>query len=115
MKAPSTYTSYRRAKRIGGAVGDYLVGRLAARGGHEVTVIDPRTHEGGFFMQLMEKAHFHYRKGEAVPPELATTAAVLRAADAYIVCTPEMNHTISPGAGYKRAVLPFLTGIDCHP
>jgi hypothetical protein len=48
-------------------------------------------------MRLMEKAHFHYRKGEEVPPALDATAAVLRAADCYIAVTPEFNHTIAPG------------------
>lgn len=32
-----------------------------------------------------------------MPPVLDETAAMLRAADCYIVCTPEMNHTIAPG------------------
>eukprot|EP01048_Picozoa_sp_COSAG05_P002155 COSAG05_NODE_82_length_20915_cov_5.306399_2_plen_188_part_00 len=78
-------------------MGRYLVSRLEQRGGHSVTVLDPRTTHDGFFMQLMEKAYFHYKKDETVPPELESTARVLRAADAIIVCTPEMNHTICPG------------------
>mmetsp|Transcript_42215 Transcript_42215/g.82845 ORF Transcript_42215/g.82845 Transcript_42215/m.82845 type:complete len:233 (-) Transcript_42215:422-1120(-) len=86
-----------REKRIGHRVGEYLVSRLHERGGHSVTVLDPRTTGEGFFMQLMEKTHFHYREGETVPPVLDETAAVLRAADCYIVCTPEMNHAIAPG------------------
>ncbi|CAK0890969.1 unnamed protein product, partial [Prorocentrum cordatum] len=86
-----------RAKRIGEAVSQYLVAKLDERGGHSVSVLDPRTTEDGFFMRLMEKAYFHYREGEAVPAELERTAATLRAADAYVVCAPEMNHTIPPG------------------
>jgi hypothetical protein len=86
-----------RSKRIGSTVSDYLVSQLEERGGHEVTVLDPRTTHDGFFMRLMEKAYFHYKKDETPPHALAETAAVLRAADAYIVCTPEMNHTIAPG------------------
>lgn len=78
-------------------MGRFLVSRLEQRGGHSVTVLDPRTTHDGFFMQLMEKAYFHYKKDETVPPELESTARVLRAADAIIVCTPEMNHTICPG------------------
>lgn len=86
-----------REKRIGSKVGDYIVGRLEERGGHNVTVLDPRSASDGFFMQLMEKAFFHYKQDEEVPEALVETAAILRAADAYIVVTPEMNHTISPG------------------
>ena len=86
-----------RQKRIGSKVAGYIVARLEERGGHAVTVLDPRSAGDGFFMQLMEKAYFHYKPDEDVPPALAETAEILRAADAYIVVTPEMNHTISPG------------------
>jgi len=86
-----------RAKRIGSTVGDFIVSKLEERGGHSVTVLDPRTTYDGFYMQLMEKAYFHYKAGEVIPPELEQTAAVLRGADCYIVVTPEMNHTICPG------------------
>ena len=86
-----------REKRIGGRVGDYLVSRLEQRGGHNVSVLDPRTTGNGFFLSLMEKAYFHYKEGEEVPSPLKETAAVLSSADAYIICTPEMNHTIAPG------------------
>ena len=85
-----------RAKRIGGTVGAYLETKLVQRG-HTVTVLDPRTNHDGFFMQLMEKAHFHYKSDEDAPPALEQTASVLRAADAIVVCTPEFNHTIAPG------------------
>jgi hypothetical protein len=39
-----------RAKRIGGTVSDYLVRRLEARGGHNITVVDPRTTEGASWL-----------------------------------------------------------------
>ena len=58
-----------REKRVGGRVGDYLVSQLEERGGHNVTVLDPRTTGDGFFLSLMEKAHFHYKEGEEVPAE----------------------------------------------
>ncbi|KAK7233204.1 NADPH-dependent FMN reductase [Aureococcus anophagefferens] len=86
-----------RAKRIGGKVGAYLEAKLEERGGHAVTVLDPRTSQDGFFMRLMEKAYFHYRDDEVAPPALEATAALLRSADAIVVASPEMNHTISPG------------------
>ena len=84
-----------RAKRVGPSVARHVEQRIAARG-HKVDVFDPRESFGGCFMRLMEKAHFHYKEGEAVPPELDAAAEALRAADAYVVCTPEMNHTIAP-------------------
>ena len=31
-----------------------------------------------------------------MPPELDSAAALLKEADAYVISTPEMNHTISP-------------------
>ena len=85
-----------REKRIGSKVADYIVARLEERG-HVVTVLDPRTACDGFFMRLMEKAFFHYKAVEDIPSALVETAAVIRAADAYVVVTPEMNHTIAPG------------------
>ena len=59
----------------------------------------------GFYMQLMEKAYFHYKDEETVPQPLKETAAVLQDADCFVVCTPEMNHTIAPG----------LTNMVCFP
>ena len=61
-----------------------------------MTVLDPRETEGGFYMRLMEKAYFHYKPGEEVPPALAAAAEQVRTADAYVVCTPELNHQIAP-------------------
>ena len=87
-----------RANRIGGKVAEHVGARIAARG-HTLTVLDPRESHGGFFMRLMEKAFFHYKSGEgeeAPPPALAAAAAQVRAADAYVVVTPEYNHTIAP-------------------
>lgn len=48
-------------------------------------------------MRLMEKAHFHYRQGEDVPQALSRTAALLSAADCYVVVSSEHNHTLPPG------------------
>jgi len=50
-------------------------------------------------MRLMEKAYFHYKadKGDPAPDELEHTANILHKADAFLVVSPEMNHTICPG------------------
>eukprot|EP00729_Bicosta_minor_P007151 gene7151-21511_t len=79
-----------RKKRIGTKVAQTVVTTLEARG-HEVTLLDPRETENGFFMQLMDKAYFHYKPsdGDHPPQELERTAAVVKEADAYVVVSPE--------------------------
>ena len=85
-----------RAKRIGEKVAVDVGQRIEARG-HSLSVMDPRESYEGFFMGLMEKALFHYKDGqEAPPPQLLAAAEQVQAADAYVIVTPEMNHTISP-------------------
>jgi chromate reductase len=84
-----------RATRIGEKVAIDVSERIRSRG-HALSVLDPRESHDGFFMRLMEKAHFHYKDGEAVPAALEAAAVSVRAADAFVVVTPEMNHTISP-------------------
>ena len=67
--------------------------------GHAVTLLDPRETEGGFFMQLMEKAYFHYKPDDDdhPPEELQRVAAVVQEADAYVIVSPEYNHQPPPG------------------
>ena len=48
-------------------------------------------------MTLMEKAYFHYKEGEHIPPPLERVAEVMKAADCFVVITPEFNHTLPPG------------------
>ena len=50
-----------RSGRRRGEFEAHIVARLEERGGHAVTVLDPRSAGDGFFMQLMEKAYFHYK------------------------------------------------------
>lgn len=54
----------------------------AVERGHVVTTIDPMEFGNGFFLQLMDRAYFHYKDGEAIPEPLEEAARVLRAADA---------------------------------
>lgn len=58
---------------------------------HEVTVIKARD-----FPILMERPHFTYPKSQ-VPKELDAIHNALQRADAYVVCTPEYNHSPCPG------------------
>ena len=54
-------TGSTRTKQIGSRVSQYLCQQLDDRGSHDVTVLDPRTHQDGYFMSLMDKAYFHYK------------------------------------------------------
>ena len=85
-----------RAKRVGDRVTAQLVGAMRERAWHTET-IDPRSSHDGFFMRLLEKPLFHYKPGEDVPAALTATAASITSADAVVVCSPEMNHTLAPG------------------
>ena len=58
--------------------------RVRARAGHAVDVIDPIE----LSLPLLRKPQFAYAEGQA-PPALDALAATLRAADAYIMVTPE--------------------------
>ena len=82
-----------RTKNIGNRVASFLERQLVLRG-HAVTVLDPKKEP--FFMQLAQKHHFHYKPDEEIPAVLDATARVIEEADAYVICSPEMNHTISP-------------------
>lgn len=87
-----------RAKRIGDKVAGHVADRAAARG-HSLKILDPRTSHNRFFMTLMEKSYFHYKgadEGDPAPSDLEEAAADISAADAFIVVSPEYNHTVSP-------------------
>ena len=67
-----------------------MAGSAAARG-MKVDVIDPIEVD----LPLLFRPQFAYGKGRA-PGVLDDIAARLRAADAYVMCTPEYNHAPSP-------------------
>eukprot|EP00122_Pirum_gemmata_P003410 Pgem_evm1s3087 len=65
-----------RTKRIGPKVAEQIVTRLQRRNPNaEITIVDPRNHENGFFMRLMEKPLFHYKDAEKkdIPEALIRT------------------------------------------
>ena len=78
-----------RTNRIGGKISQHVANTIESRG-HKLTILDPRddVHDD-FFMRLMEKAYFHYKDDEVVPSPLEATAQSVRAADAYVVVSPE--------------------------
>ena len=61
------------------------------------SILDPKHTENGYFMRLMDKAHFHYKPEESPPEELERSAQIVRDADCFLVISPEYNHTIPPG------------------
>jgi chromate reductase, NAD(P)H dehydrogenase (quinone) len=85
-----------RTKRIGGKIAHHVASNIRQRG-HQLSILDPRDpiHDD-FFMRLMEKAYFHYKEDDTIPLPLISAAKKIQDADAYVVVTPEYNHTISP-------------------
>ena len=59
--------------------------------GHQVTVIDPLDYNLGEHF----KPHFAYQAG-AAPQPLQQLAALIQAADGYVMVSPEYNHSMSP-------------------
>jgi chromate reductase len=75
---------------LGRRVGKFIVAQLTRRG-NQVTVIDPIEEQ----LELLRKPQFAYAASK-VPVQLANIAKIISAADAYVVCTPEYNHSPSP-------------------
>ena len=73
---------------LGQRVGFFLTNVIRARG-HECDVIDPVVED----LPMLRRPHFTYRKA---PQDLENLSIRLKAADAYVMCTPEYNHAPSP-------------------
>jgi NAD(P)H-dependent FMN reductase len=84
------YGSY-RSDRMGIRLANYLVGGLAARGG-EVELIDAQA----VGLPLLDRMYKGYAPGTA-PPNMATLAAKIRAADAFVFVAGEYNWGMQPG------------------
>jgi len=79
-----------RTARQGIKVARFLVNQCRERG-CEVDLIDPLEYP----LPLLDKMYKEYESGTA-PAVLERLAAVIRAADAYIIVSGEYNHTIPP-------------------
>ena len=76
--------------RLGQRVSLCCAQQLTAAG-HKVTVIDPLDYDlGAIFTPL-----FSYKAGSA-PAQLQDLAELIKAADAYVMVSPEYNHSMSP-------------------
>ena len=76
--------------RVGSRVAAYC-SSLLKKQGHSVEVVDPLELD----LPLLRKPEFAYRKGEQ-PRVLSELADAIRSADAFVMISPEYNHTASP-------------------
>lgn len=79
-----------RSQRQGIRLARFITERCRSRG-HQAELVDPAVHR----LPLLDKMYKEYPPGTA-PESLERVAAVVRAADAYIVVSGEYNHTIPP-------------------
>ena len=84
------YGSY-RSDRMGIRLADYLVGSFAARG-DAAELIDAKV----VGLPLLDRMFKEYAEGEA-PVAMASLAAKIRAADAFVFVTGEYNWGVQPG------------------
>ena len=83
------YGSVRTARQGIGAA--RFVADQVRKRGHRVTLVDPLEHP----LPLLDKMYKEYAVGE-VPPILERLAALVKAADAYVIVSGEYNHTVPP-------------------
>jgi len=79
-----------RPVRVGDRVAKFLKGQVERRGHEVICVVDPVK------FPLLEKPHFAYAKRDC-PAFLESIAKDIERSDAYVMITPEYNHTASPG------------------
>ena len=89
MKFVVLYGSVRQ-NRKGIRAARFVVRKLSERG-HDVTLVDPLE----FRLPLLEKMYKEYDSGEA-PEAMERLAELYRAADGFVVCTGEYNHSLPP-------------------
>ena len=83
-----------RPARLGLRVGRACAGRLGQLG-HDVMLIDPLEVE----LPTTFKPHFAYPQGRA-PQRMEELAERIDAADAYVMVSPEYNHSMSPALAH---------------
>lgn len=83
-----------RPARLGLRVGRACADRLE-QAGHDVMLIDPLEVE----LPVVFKPHFAYPRGRA-PEALEQLAERIDAADAYVMVSPEYNHSMSPALAH---------------
>ena len=76
--------------RVGSRVASFCTSLLKKQG-HAAKVVDPLVLD----LPLLRKPEFAYKRGEA-PKQLSELADAIRAADAFVMISPEYNHAASP-------------------
>ncbi|QUX91570.1 NADPH-dependent oxidoreductase [Marinomonas sp. A3A] len=81
-----------RPARLGERVAKACLASFSSQyGGHEIELVDALE----FPLEPIFKPHFSYSKSQ-VPPQLDELAKKIASADAYIMVSPEYNHSMSP-------------------
>jgi chromate reductase, NAD(P)H dehydrogenase (quinone) len=80
--------------RLGERLGRFCTRELVGRG-HKVKLVDPLN----ITLESVFKPHFSYQKG-AAPEDLEFLAQSIVAADAYVMISPEYNHSMSPALAH---------------
>ena len=79
-----------RRDRIGIRVARFAAAAVERRG-HETPLVDPLA----FPLPLLDRMYKEYKPGQA-PEVLERLAAIIKAADAYVIVSGEYNHSIPP-------------------
>ncbi len=79
-----------RRDRIGIRVARFAAAAVERRG-HQMTLVDPIA----FPLPLLDRMYKEYKPGQA-PEVLERLAAIIKAADAYVIVSGEYNHSIQP-------------------
>ncbi|MGF1579162.1 MAG: NADPH-dependent FMN reductase [Gemmataceae bacterium] len=79
-----------RRDRVGIKPAEYLVKQCQSRG-HEVTFLDPQEYQ----LPLLDRMYKEYEPGQA-PEVMEKMAQIIKASDAFIVCSAEYNHSMPP-------------------
>jgi chromate reductase, NAD(P)H dehydrogenase (quinone) len=83
-----------RPPRLGERLARFCVAELVSRD-HKVNLVDPME----IALDPVFKPHFAYKQGEA-PDDLELLAQSIDAADAYVMISPEYNHSMSPALAH---------------
>jgi len=83
-----------RPARLGERIARFCTDALASRG-HKVNLVDPLD----IALDGVFKPHFAYQRGKA-PEDLELLAKSIIAADAYVMISPEYNHSMSPALAH---------------
>jgi len=100
------YGSVRSGRQ--GIKGARFIQRSCEARGHQVTLVDPLEYE----LPMLDRMYKQYEAGTA-PETMEKLAGIFRAADAFIFCTAEYNHSIP--AALKNLIDHFMNEYFWRP